>query len=290
MNMAGYKIRDLEILTGIKAHTIRMWEKRYGLLTPQRTDTQIRTYSDQELLFLLNVSLLNKRGYKISLIAKMNPAQIFETSRMIQDHGESDTSIEQFIVSVLQLDEQLFQQTFRELIQKKDLSIIFSEYIIPFLQRIGVMWLVGTINPAQEHFISNLIRQKIVAAIDALPVPDAKKEKIILYLPEHEWHEISLLVYHYYLRSKGFNSIYLGQALPYEALLKAIELLKPKLIVSCWLTALEPQSILDYFNQLQNASSSLTIVAGGFQIDQLADLLPKTVQRIQKLSDLEELI
>lgn len=288
--MTGYKIRDLEILTGIKAHTIRMWEKRYALLTPQRTDTQIRTYSDKDLLLLLNVSLLNKKGYKISRIAGMTAQEIFDTSKTIQDQGNTDTAIEQFIVSVLQLDEQLFHQTFQELSRQTSLSVIFSEHIIPFLQRIGIMWLVGTIDPAQEHFISNLIRQKIIAAIDSLPIPNPNQAKIILYLPEHEWHEISLLVYHYHLRSKGLNSIYLGQALPYDALLKTVEILKPKLIVSSWLTAIEPQSILDYFNQIQKDLSSLTIIAGGYQIDQLSSLLPKKLKRISKLSDLENLI
>lgn len=287
--MAGYKIRDLEILTGIKAHTIRMWEKRYGLLTPQRTDTQIRTYSDKELLVLLNVSLLNKKGYKISRIADMSVEQIFATSKLLQDHAETDTAIEQFIVSVLQLDERLFQQTFQELTQKTTLSLIFSEHIIPFLQRIGVMWQVGTINPAQEHFISNLIRQKIIAAIDLLPIPNPDQPKIILYLPEHEWHEISLLVYHYHLRSIGLNSIYLGQALPYEALLKTVGILKPKAVISSWLTAIDSQSIYDYFVQIQEDLISITIVAGGYQIDQLESLLPKKIKRIHTLSDLENI-
>jgi MerR family transcriptional regulator, light-induced transcriptional regulator len=285
--MAGYKIRDLEILTGIKAHTIRMWEKRYGLLTPQRTDTQIRTYSDKELLLLLNVSLLNKKGYKISRIAGMSPEQIFDASKSLQDQGNTDTAIDQFILCVLQLDEQLFQRTFQELTQKTSLSVIFSEHIIPFLQRIGIMWLVGTINPAQEHFISNLIRQKIIAAIDALPVPDSEQPKIILYLPEHEWHEISLLIYHYHLRANGQNSIYLGQALPYDSLLQTVKILRPQLIISSWLTAIEAQSILDYFEQIQKDLGSLTIMAGGYQIDQLQSLLPRTIKRIQKLSDLE---
>lgn len=287
--MAGYKIRDLEILTGIKAHTIRMWEKRYGLLTPQRTNTQIRTYSDDELLLLLNISLLYKKGIKISKIADMSTAQIFETSRTMQESGDTDTAVEQLIVSVLQLDEQLFSHTFQELIQKNTLSVIFSEQIIPFLNRIGVMWLVGTINPAQEHFISNLIRQKIITAIDQLPLPDQKQAKTILYLPEHEWHEISLLVYHYHLRSKGFNSIYLGQALPYEALIKTIETLKPTAIVSSWLTAIEPQKIIDYFNRLELELPSLAIFAGGYQMDQLESSLPKSIQRIHTLSDLENI-
>lgn len=288
--MAGYKIRDLEILTGIKAHTIRMWEKRYGMLTPQRTSTQIRTYSDDELLLLLNISLLYKKGIKISRIAEMSTTQIFEASRSMQDSGDSDTAVEQFIVSVLQLDEQLFHDTFHELIQKDNLSIIFSEHIIPFLNRIGIMWLVGTINPAQEHFISSLIRQKIIASIDQLPIPDQSKGKIILYLPEHEWHEISLLVYHYHLRSKGLYSVYLGQALPYDALIKTVKTLEPAAVVSSWLTAIEPQKIIDHFKQIETHMPAITIFAGGYQIDQLGTSLSKNIRRIRTLSDLENFI
>lgn len=288
--MVGYKIRDLQILTGIKAHTIRMWEKRYGLLTPQRTDTHIRTYSDDDVLLILNVSFLNKKGYKISRIAGMSHEEIFNASKSLQQSGNTDTAIDQLIVSVLQLDEQLFHTIFLELTQNESLSVVFSEYILPFLDRIGIMWLVGTINPAQEHFISNLIRQKIIAAIDSLPIPNQGKEKIILYLPEHEWHEISLLIYHYHLRSKGLNSIYLGQALPYEALFKVIDILKPKSLVSSWLTAIDPQQIVDHFNQIEADFQSLKIVAGGYQIDQSEPLLSKRIKRIRSLSDLENFI
>lgn len=288
--MAGYKIRDLEILTGIKAHTIRMWEKRYGLLAPERTETQIRTYSDDDLLLLLNVSVLYKSGYKISRIAELNKEQIFQTARLVHENSTpTNTGIEQLIVSVLKLDEKLFHNTFSELVQRDSLSQVFSQYIIPFLQRIGIMWLVGTINPAQEHFISNLIRQKIIAAIDSLPLPDPEQEKILLYLPEHEWHEISLLVYHYHLRSKGLNSIYLGQSLPYEALLKTIDLLKPRLIVSCWLTAINSRDIIGYMTQILQDVQSVSIAASGYQIDQVEQQLPKKIRHIRTLADLDRL-
>ena len=288
--MAGYKIRDLEILSGIKAHTIRMWEKRYGLLNPQRTDTKIRTYSDQELLLLLNISLLYKKGYKISHIAQMNPEQLMETSRSLQENGFEDSATEQLIVSVLQLDEHLFQKIFSELSKKDNLSTVFSNTIIPFLKRIGVMWIVGTITPAQEHFMSNLIRQKIIAAIDALPIPSSSQKRIILYLPEHEWHEISLLVYHYHLRQLGFNSIYLGQALPFDALVKIIHSLQPKVVVSSWLTAVDQKELLAHFSQLQSELKDTRIAAGGYQIDLLKNRLPETVKRIRSLKELEELL
>lgn len=288
--MAGYKIRDLEILSGIKAHTIRMWEKRYGLLNPKRTDTQIRTYSDEELLLLLNVSLLYKNGYKISHIAQMNSEQLIETSKSIQENGLENSATEQLIVSVLQLDEQLFQQIFKNLIEKNSLSVLFSDLIIPFLQRIGVMWIVGTITPAQEHFISNLIRQKIMAAIDALPIPASSQKKIILYLPEHEWHEISLLVYHYHLRHKGFNSIYLGQAVPFDALLKTIRQLEPVAVVSSWLAPIDQEQILMHFSDLKHEMNEIKIAAGGYQIDQLKSRLAKPIMHIQSLAELEKII
>ena len=288
--MAGYKIRDLEILSGIKAHTIRMWEKRYGLLNPKRTDTQIRTYSDEELLLLLNISLLYKKGYKISHIAQMTTEQLIETSKSIQESGFENSAVEQLIVSVIQLDEQLFQQIFRELVLKNSLSTLFSDLIIPFLQRIGIMWVVGTITPAQEHFISNLIRQKIIAATDALPVPDSSKKRIILYLPENEWHEISLLVYHYHLRHQGFHSIYLGQSLPFDALLKTIHHLKPDAIISSWLTAVNQEEIIAHLSKLQSTLKHIKIAAGGYQIDQLKNRLPAGIKRIQSLSNLEEIV
>jgi MerR family transcriptional regulator, light-induced transcriptional regulator len=287
--MAGYKIKDLEILTGIKAHTIRMWEKRYGILAPKRTLTQIRTYSDDDLVLLLNVSLLNKKGYKISRIAQMNSTQIFQTSKQVQGQDITNTSIDQFIVAVLKLDEHLFQKTFQDLVQISSLPHVFSESIIPFLKRIGIMWLVGTINPAQEHFISNLIRQKIISAIDSLPIPNQDKPVVLLHLPEHEWHEISLLMYHYQLRFQGTNSVYLGQSLPYDSLLKTIEVLQPEVVVSSWLTAIDSCEILNYFQKLQNDAKKITIYAGGYQIDQLDQLLPKNIKKIQQLSDLEVL-
>ena len=230
--MAEYKIKDVEILTGIKAHTIRIWEKRYHLLTPSRTDTQIRTYSDQELLQLLNIAMLNKQGIKISRIAEMSNTEIANKVEEFSQGGSSDTQIEQMILALIQLDESLFRDTLSALIEKVGMLETYQQFVIPFLERIGVMWLVGSINPAQEHFISNLIRQRLIAEIELLPSPNKDQPKAILFLPEHEWHELGLLLYHFHLRSRGINTIYLGQSLPYASLLETIALLQPKWILS----------------------------------------------------------
>lgn len=287
--MASYKIKDLEILTGVKAHTLRIWEKRYDFIKPDRTDTQIRTYSDEELVVLLNVSLLNKNGVKISKIADMSRDQIATKVIEFTSKKDPEVSQEKLLLALVELDEQLFRNTLQELIDACGLERTFTEHLIPFLDRIGVMWLVGTINPAQEHFISNLIRQKIISTIDLLDVPSVKGSPVMLFLPEHEWHEISLLFYQFSLRNKGIPTVYLGQSLPYESLLDAIKKVKPCALVSSWLTAVDEQFMVNYLQQLSKEISGIPHYAGGYQVNLNSDRLRGLVHEIKVLSDLEEL-
>ncbi len=211
--MAEYKIKDLENLTGIKSHTIRIWEKRYSILSPDRTDTKIRTYSDDELTHLLTVSMLNRNGIKISKIAKLEQEDMNKLLWDIKVNKEPEYSMDKLILALVSLDEELFKGTMNYLIDKYGLEKTFVNHLIPFLDRIGIMWLIGTINPSQEHFMSNLIRQKIISEIDKQPIPKEDSKSILMYLPEHEWHEISLLFYQFLLRAKGVHTSYLGQSL-----------------------------------------------------------------------------
>ena len=287
--MAEYKIKDLEVLTGIKAHTIRIWEKRYGILEPERTDTKIRMYSDDELTLLLNVALLNNNGVKISRIAEMNREQIHQRVWEIKGDRIEDNSIDLMLLALLDLDENQFKNVLEDLIVSIGLERMFSEKLIPFLDRIGVMWLVGSITTAQEHFISNLIRQKIISELDKLPVPQSKNECVLLFLPEHEWHEISLLYYHFMLRSKSRNTFYLGQSLPYDALLECVEKLKPSALVTSWLTAVDQKFIVNYFDRLIQDVSCVPIYAGGYQMKEHGKLISKHVKIIEHSSDLNPL-
>lgn len=288
--MAEYKIKDLETLTGIKAHTIRIWEKRYGLITPERTDTLIRTYNDNELSILLNIALLNKNGLKISKIAEMNSEEIFQKVWKIRAEKSIDSSTEKLILSLIELNEGLFKSTLQNLIDAKSLEETFIHTLVPFLDRIGVMWLVGSIDAAQEHFISNLIRQKVISEIDKLPVPQKTASPIMLFLPEHEWHEISLLFYHYVLRKKGIDTIYLGQSLPYDSLKECLKKQKPKALVTSFLTCVEEKFLCNYFKQLQQDSEFVPIYAGGYQIKKNAHLLDKYLTEIKDISDLSQKI
>jgi DNA-binding transcriptional MerR regulator len=287
--MAEYKIKDLEVLTGIKAHTIRIWEKRYGILIPERTDTKIRLYSDEELTLLLNVALLNNSGVKISRIAVLSRDQIKDKVWEVKGSNIEDNSIELMLLALLDIDECQFKNVLEELIASIGIERMFSEKLIPFLDRIGVMWLVGSITTAQEHFISNLIRQKLISELDKLPVPQSKTDNVLLFLPEHEWHEISLLYYHYVLRRNGRNTFYLGQSLPYDALLESVEKLKPSALVTSWLTAVDQKFIVTYFDRLQQDVPNIPIYSGGYQMKEYGRLLGDKVKIIEHTTDLQQL-
>lgn len=285
--MATYKIKDLEILTGIKAHTIRIWEKRYGILNPDRTDTKIRTYTDEELKLILNISILNNRGLKISKIADLTESQIL--NEVEKDKKESCSVQEKLLLSLINLDESLFHQTIDVLFNEIGVQKTFTNFVFPFLERTGVMWLVGTINPAQEHFISNLIREKIIVEISKLKVKNNEgSKKVILYLPEHDNHELSLLFYHYLLKMKGYQSYYLGQSLPLDSFLKSCEKIQPDLVITSWIASVDKKMLVDYFKQVKKHCSA-PILAGGFQIISAKEELEGLVTFIQNDSFLDKI-
>ncbi len=288
--MAEYKIKDLEALTGIKAHTIRIWEKRYNLISPERTDTLIRTYTDEDLTNLLSVALLNKNGIKISKIVDMGKEQISKKVWDLKFSKNENSSQEKLILALIELDEDLFRNTLQSLIDSVGLEETFASHLIPFLDRIGIMWIVGTIHPAQEHFISNLIRQKVISEIDKLSVPNNDIKPVMLYLPEHEWHEISLLYYQYILRRNGINTVYLGQSLPYDSLLLTIEKLTPRALVTSWLTAVDEKYMINYFKQLSNDIDGIEIYAGGYQVNKCFDLISEWALEIKEAKNLAEII
>ena len=284
--MAEYKIKDLENLTGIKSHTIRIWEKRYRILSPDRTDTKIRTYSDSELTHLLTVSMLNRNGIKISKIAKLSQEDMNKLLWDIKVNKEPEYSMDKLLLSLVSLDEELFKETLANLLESEGLEKTFTDHLIPFLDRIGIMWLIGSVNPAQEHFMSNLIRQKIISEIDKQEIPVSTEKSVLMYLPEHEWHEMSLLFYHFLLRSKGVPTFYLGQSLPYESLIECIEKLKPNYILSSWLTAVDEKLVVSYFKKLKSDYPNLDVFAGGPQIKANSTALKNYIIEVNDLASI----
>jgi DNA-binding transcriptional MerR regulator len=289
LKMGEYKIKDIEVLTGIKAHTLRIWEKRYGIPSPSRTETKIRKYSDKDLKEILNVAILNKNGWKISRIAELNSEDKVKKVNDLQATKNDDIYYENLILALIELDEHLFIQTINNLISTFGVIETFSVHLTNFLERIGVMWITGTIQPGQEHFISHLIRQKMISITDNLDLPDKSSPKIFLFLPENEWHDLSLLFYHYILRSKGIFSIYMGQSLPYAAVIDSIKTLSPVAILTSCVASVEGDFYSDYFEKLKDDSNQLPIFAGGFQIINDKEKLKKWVNPVSNLKDLEPL-
>ena len=216
-----FTIKDLENFSGIKAHTIRIWEKRYNLLQPQRTDSNIRFYNLESLQKLLNVNLLYNNGLKISKIAKLSDTEMALSVRELRfNEGVETEASNSLKLAMLNFDEQMFNQIYNGLLASNTFQYIFTKVFMPFLNEIGVLWQVNSITPAHEHFITNLIKQKIYINIDKiqhLTTPNRLK-KFVLYLPMNEIHELGLLYLHFELLLRGYYSIYLGQSVPTENL------------------------------------------------------------------------
>lgn len=230
--MSVYSIKDLEVVSGIKAHTIRIWEQRYGLLEPKRTETNIRFYDDYQLCKLINVSTLIENGYKVSKIASFSEEEISkQVDEIIEGLDDSNSKVialvNHLINSGLTYNEQEFTEAFNYSIEKFGLVDTFLKVIYPMLVRIGLMWNKQDIIPSQEHFISNLIKQKLFKAIDDLPEADKNAERWILLLPEEEDHEIGLVLSYYLLKLNGKKVFYLGQRVPFTSIQAAIEEIKP---------------------------------------------------------------
>ena len=291
-NMSQYSIKDLEKLSGIKAHTIRIWEKRYGIIEPQRTDTNIRYYSDYDLKKILNVSILNSKGYKISKIADFNSEmlrnKVFELSQSATDFP---VQIDRLILAMIDLEE----RNFNDIISSLTLKIGFEETVInilyPFLEKIGVLWVTGNIHPAQEHFITNLIRQKLIVVTDALPIPEKSEKNFILFLREGEFHELGLLFMNYLLRANGFYTYYLGQTVPTEDVVKVCEKHKGNFLATSMIAGNLPIKTDEYIKTLASTFPNKKIIINGQQItNQVQKSLPANLIYSSSSKNFKEII
>jgi len=289
--MGKYSIKELEQLSGIKAHTIRIWEKRYNIITPERTSTNIRFYSDENLKKIINVSLLNNHGLKISRIAEMSSEEISSNIlAMSEAKPEADIYIDQLVVSMVDLEEEQFEKILTRLIGKFGFEKSITEVVYPFMEKIGVLWQTGTITPAHEHFISNLIRQKLIISIASLPIPSKKSKKAILFLPEGELHEIGLLFHHYITRSKGFKTFYLGQSVPHDDLKVVYKIHKPDILITSLVSFPSAKQFEIYINTLSHDFAESTILVSGLMLRNTAFRIPKNVKPFYKATELPNLL
>ena len=266
--MAVYSIGDLEKLSGVKAHTIRIWEQRYGIIEPGRTATNIRFYEDDDLKRLLNIALLNKNGIRISKIAKMSQEEIAERVAAISEIDfEFGTQLDALTLSMIEMDELKFDRIISTNIAQLGFENTMMEVIHPFLDKLSVLWLTGSINPVQESFISNLIRQKTIVAIDKLPFSKGpKSRKFVLYLPEGEKQELSLLFMHYLLKIRGHQVIYAGLDISLSDLADLRKVHNPDFVFTMISETFATESIHTYIKTLKDIFYDSTLLLSGYQV------------------------
>ncbi len=288
--MSNYSIKDLEQLTGIKAHTIRIWEKRYNLVSPERTDTNIRYYTDEQLKRLLNLSLLNKNGYKISKLATMADSDLCaEVNKLNSGLTDNALQIEHLITAMINIDEASFSQILNKAIVKNGFEETLQSLIFPFLERVGVLWLTGVINPAREHFVSAILKQKIFAAYEKIIAPLEPSAPIaVLSLHEKEYHEITLLIGNYIAKRLGYKTIYLGQSVPFSSLADVVQFTKPKVLITNFVTSQEDNYIESYLKKISEHFPEVSILAGGFQMKGLNISLPNNVFKVTNAPELKD--
>ena len=231
--MDAFTIKDLENLSGIKAHTIRIWEQRYQFLNPSRTDTNIRYYTNEELITLLNIALLNKYGYKISHIDKMKPMEMKERIlSLTQSEAQLERIVNELIECMVDLRIEDFESVLDFQIANKGIEKTITQIIFPFLERIGILWVTSRINPAQEHLVTNIIRQKLIVGIEKTVPALQANATALLFLPEGEHHELGILFMYYLLKARGVKVLYLGANVPIKDVQYVADLKAPTFIYS----------------------------------------------------------
>lgn len=266
--MSNYSIKDLEMLSGIKAHTLRIWEQRYNIIAPSRTGTNIRQYTSNDLKLLLNISMLNDMGFKISKIASMTPEELKKEVLIITDRNCTfSDQINALTLAMIEIDENMFEKIINKNVASLGIEKTLLNIVYPFLTKVGVMWQTGTINPSQEHFISNLIRQKLIVSIDGQKKPAlANAKTFLLFLPEGELHELNLLFTHYIIKQRAHISIYLGQWLPFEDLVEIYKNIKPDFLITSINSNSNHGDVAKYVSKLSDSFSEAKILISGHQV------------------------
>lgn len=287
----SFSIKNLEHLSGIKAHTIRIWEKRYNLFEPERTDTNIRLYNLENLQKLLNVTLLYNNGYKISKIASFSSQEITKNvHKLTINKNADDWSIGLFKLAMINFDQRLFTKTFNDLLEQFSFSEVFKNVFVPLMNELGVLWQTNSISPSHEHFITSLVKQKIHAMCEDLQQKSTRRtdRRFVLFLPDNEIHELGLLYLQYEVLNNGFQCVFLGQSVPIESLSNLVDIGEPITFISYF--TIEPsqdkiKAYLNTFNSeiIENIDSELWIL--GYQVQFMSDEMPDKMRKFRSIDD-----
>lgn len=267
--MQFFTIKDIENLSGIKAHTLRIWEQRYNVFTPQRKTSKHRIYDNEDLKLLLRISFLYHNGWKISKIAALNSDQIAEEVRKYEINSKTyKTFIIQMIEAAVDFNEENFLNIINSLQQKIGFEQCISEVCYPYLNRVGMLWITSNIIPAQEHFSSYIIQNKIIAEIEKLPARN-KSSAVILFAPKGEFHELPLLFIHYLLKKKGWKVVYLGVNVAKDVVTQLVASKEVGYLFVHHMTNFTGWDADYYFEDLSKSFSSKQIVVAGTVVQQI---------------------
>ncbi|RFS25004.1 MerR family transcriptional regulator [Chitinophaga silvatica] len=281
-----FTIKDIEGFTGIKAHTIRIWEQRYNLFKARRKDTNHRIYDGEDLKVLLRIAYLYHNGIKISKIASMSETRQNELTIEISQSSQTLYHIHELIDATVDYDQERFEKVFLQQITESGIEQTITTVVYPFLEKIGILWLTNNVIPAQEHFASNIIKTKLVSAIDALSMNYQCPEHFLLFLPEGEFHEIPLLYVHYLLKKNGKMVTYFGPNIPLEDLGNFINTKKITHLYTHILTQSLPFDLSELTLNLSERYPRLQILISGPQANLLQAPLPANIIRLEQLNQL----
>ncbi len=290
--MAVYSINDVEKLCGIKAHTIRIWEKRYAIIEPRRTDTNIRYYLDEDLQKILNICLLNRNGYKISKIAKMSDGDIKRIVSELADVAlESEDNLDALMHAMLELDEFKFNKILDHKIASRGFEITMDEIVYPMMEKLSMMWLAGSIKSVHENFVANVIRRKTIVAIDqASSKHKANSPVCLIYLSENETHELSLLFLHFLLKDSGIKVVNLGTGIPLIDVLEGQNICKADFIFTIFNDSFSNAPLQPYLNELSKHFEGNTILISGYQTAIQNINLPYNMKILKNLIDVKSFV
>ncbi len=286
-----FTIKDIENLSGIKAHTIRIWEQRYSFLKPQRSETNIRYYTNEDLKTILNIALLNKYGFKVSHIDKMSPEKIAENVLSLSDSGAKDhLTVNRLLECMVDYQVEDFEGILNESLVTFGMEKMVIKIIFPFLEKVGSLWVTNHVNPAQEHLVSNVIRQKVIAGIDSLPFKKVSAKKVCLFLPTGEYHEIALLLVAYLLKRNGVKTIYLGAHTPFIELETIVQHHKPDYLYTHVTSSSKNFNFENFIVTLGKKFKNCQAIVSGRFTEGYTKKIPSNVSFKHSLAEVKEFI
>jgi DNA-binding transcriptional MerR regulator len=285
-----YSIKQLSVLTGIKPHTIRVWEKRYEMFSPDRTDTNIRRYSEDDLRLALNVKMLLSVGYRISRISRMSQEEMSTIINQGNKYVGPPPVPESLLTAAINMDEEAFVEKLNEFVKERGFEWTYENLLVPFQKRMGLLWQSGGIVPAQEHFTSNILRNAIIKATLDLNVKTFRQSRILFYLPEGELHEIGLLYFNYLALAQGYSTTYLGQTVPIDDVIKVATKQGIEVLFAAFAVSMPKDVLAKHFEKLKNELPNAVLVVTGHQVEVNELDIPKGVHKVSSANQFTQFL